>query len=89
MFYKKHIFVCTHLKEGPGKCCAEKGEQLFHELKSALKKADMHGEGKYRVSKSGCLGRCKMGPNVVIYPESRWYHDQDTKKILEELAESE
>ncbi len=33
----------------------------------------MHGPGKIRVSKSGCLGRCSSGPCIVIYPEGIWY----------------
>ncbi len=34
---------------------------------------DLYGPGKFRVSKSGCLGRCSVGPSLVIYPEGLWY----------------
>lgn len=43
----------------------------------------MHGPGKVRVSKSGCLGRCAIGPCIVIYPEAVWY----TYASLEDLDE--
>ena len=72
--YTKHIFICTNQK-APGKeCCANSGgEPFFEHMKKKLKKLDLHGPGKFRVSKSGCLGRCSVGPALVIYPESVWY----------------
>ena len=27
-----------------------------------------------RLNASGCLDRCELGPNMVIYPEGVWYH---------------
>lgn len=42
-------------------------------MKSRLLELEMHGPGKIRVSKSGCLGRCSSGPCIVIYPEGVWY----------------
>lgn len=71
----KHVFICTNQK-APGKtCCANLGgEPFFDYLKKALKRLDMHGSGKIRVSKSGCLGRCSLGPCMVIYPEGIWYN---------------
>ncbi len=35
---------------------------------------ELHGSGKIRVSKSGCLGRCSLGPCMVVYPEGIWYN---------------
>jgi (2Fe-2S) ferredoxin len=46
----------------------------------------MHGPGKIRVSKSGCLGRCNSGPCIVIYPEGIWYSYssfEDIDRIIE------
>ncbi|WP_133131069.1 (2Fe-2S) ferredoxin domain-containing protein [Legionella yabuuchiae] len=73
--YAKHIFICTNQK-APGKtCCANQGGELFFDyLKSKLKKMELHGSGKIRVSKSGCLGRCSLGPCMVVYPEGIWYN---------------
>ncbi|AHE68221.1 (2Fe-2S) ferredoxin domain-containing protein [Legionella oakridgensis] len=73
-YYAKHIFICTNQK-APGKtCCANSGgEPFFDYLKKELKRLDLHGSGKIRVSKSGCLGRCDLGPCLVVYPEGIWY----------------
>lgn len=55
-------------------CCANSGgDEFFDYLKTRLLELEMHGPGKIRVSKSGCLGRCNLGPCVVIYPEGVWY----------------
>ncbi|APF04425.1 TPA: (2Fe-2S) ferredoxin domain-containing protein [Legionella pneumophila] len=72
--YTKHVFICTNQK-APGKqCCANSGgEEYFDFMKSKLLEFDLHGPGKIRVSKSGCLGRCSSGPCIVIYPEGVWY----------------
>lgn len=73
-FYTKHVFVCSNQK-APGKtCCANAGgEPFFDYMKTRLKQLDLHGAGKIRMSQSGCLGRCKRGPCLVIYPEGVWY----------------
>ncbi|KTD52783.1 (2Fe-2S) ferredoxin domain-containing protein [Legionella quateirensis] len=73
-YYTKHIMICTNQKAAGKQCCANSGgEEYFDYLKSRLLELDMHGPGKYRVSKSGCLGRCSSGPCIVIYPEGVWY----------------
>ena len=73
-YYTKHVFVCTNQKPSGKVCCANSGgELLFDYLKSQLIERGLHGEGQIRVSKSGCLGRCGLGPCIVIYPEGVWY----------------
>ena len=59
----------------PGKaCCANSGGEVFFDyLKTRLLELEMFGPGKVRVSKSGCLGRCSLGPCIVVYPEGTWY----------------
>ncbi len=72
--YTKHLFVCTNQKPEGKQCCANTGGDVFFDyLKKKLHALEMHGPGKYRVSKSGCLGRCTLGPLLVIYPEGVWY----------------
>ena len=39
------------------------------------------------VTESSCLGPCDLGPTVVVYPESVWYHKvtpDDVPEILEQ-----
>ncbi|KTD17539.1 (2Fe-2S) ferredoxin domain-containing protein [Legionella jordanis] len=72
--YTKHVFLCTNQKIAGKTCCANAGgEPFFDYLKGKLLELGMHGPGKIRVSKSGCLGRCSEGPCIVIYPEGVWY----------------
>lgn len=73
-YYSKHVLLCTNQKAAGKKCCADSGgEEFFTYMKSRLVELEMHGPGKIRVSKSGCLGRCGLGPCLVIYPEGVWY----------------
>ena len=74
-YYTKHIFICTNQKPAGKQCCANTGGEVFFDyLKKKLLALELHGPGKYRVSKSGCLGRCSVGPSLVIYPEAIWYN---------------
>ena len=43
-------------------------------MKTNLLERNLHGPGRIRVSKTGCLGRCSSGPCMVIYPEGTWYN---------------
>jgi (2Fe-2S) ferredoxin len=80
--YIKHVFLCTNQKMAGKQCCANLGGEAFVDyLKSRLLELDLHGPGKIRVSKSGCLGRCSAGPCVVIYPEGVWYRYTSTTDI--------
>lgn len=73
-YYKKHVFICTNQKEDGKTCCANSGgKPYFSYLKTRLKELNMHGPGKIRISQSGCLGRCDLGPCLAIYPEGIWY----------------
>lgn len=73
-YYDKHVLICTNQKAAGKQCCANSGgEAYFDYMKSRLLELEMHGPGKVRVSKSGCLGRCSSGPCIVIYPEGVWY----------------
>lgn len=73
-YYKKHVILCTNQKAAGKQCCANSGgEEFFNHMKTRLLELELHGPGKIRVSKSGCLGRCSSGPCIVIYPEGAWY----------------
>ncbi len=73
-YYEKHVFICTNQKAAGKQCCANTGgASFFDHLKMRLLELDLHGPGKIRLSKSGCLGRCGSGPCLVIYPEGVWY----------------
>lgn len=86
-YYNKHVMLCTNQKPAGKQCCANSGgEEFFSYMKSRLLELEMHGPGKFRVSKSGCLGRCSSGPCIVIYPEGVWYSyssPDDIDKIID------
>ena len=72
--YTKHIFICTNQKSDGKQCCANSGGvSYFDHMKMKLVELGLHGPGQIRVSRSGCLGRCSLGPSLVIYPEGTWY----------------
>ena len=37
-----------------------------------------------RINIAGCLGRCELGPTLVVYPDGVWYTYVD-KDDLEEI----
>ena len=45
--------------------------------------AQRNGIGKIRITKSGCLGPCSSGVNVVVYPEGVWYAHVTKEDVLE------
>ncbi len=83
-FYQKHIFFCTNQRSNGKKCCQQAdAETMCAYAKQRLRSLYLAGEGKVRVSKSGCLGRCDEGPMVLIYPEGTWYNYANQADIEE------
>lgn len=88
MYYTKHVFLCTNQKAEGKTCCANTGgSPFFLYTKEKLRELKLHGEGKVRISQSGCLGRCNEGPCLVIYPEAVWYTYSNYADI-DEIIES-
>lgn len=87
-FYQKHVFFCINQKENGKKCCEMGGADAFADYtKQKLQDLKCHGAGQIRVSKSGCMGRCKSGPGLVVYPEGVWYRyssQADIDRIIEQ-----
>lgn len=85
--YQKHLFFCTNLKDPGKKCCADSNaSEISAYTKSRLKQLGLHGGGQIRVSTSGCLGRCRRGPCLVIYPDNIWFtynNEQDIDEIIQ------
>jgi (2Fe-2S) ferredoxin len=85
-YYHQHIFLCINQRDNNEDCCAKRGSKpLLDYLKTKIK---MLGEKKIRVSSAGCLGRCKQGPVLVIYPEGIWYHCE-TKQDIDEIIKKQ
>lgn len=72
--YSRHLLFCTDDD------CDGKG--LYKAAKSLL------GAESVRVKRSGvgCLGACKLGPVLIVYPDGTWYRCPN-KKVLERIIE--
>ncbi|MCG6881017.1 MAG: (2Fe-2S) ferredoxin domain-containing protein [Deltaproteobacteria bacterium] len=67
-----HVFVCTNDRYGKKISCADNDSPGIRKaLKGAVK--DKGWKGKVRVSQSGCMGLCAVGPNVMLYPQNVWF----------------
>ena len=86
LYFQKHLFVCLNQRENK-QCCAQYGAQNAHRfLKERIKELGLQTEGRIRINQSGCLGRCELGPTLVIYPEGIWYtyvDEEDLNEIIE------
>jgi (2Fe-2S) ferredoxin len=88
MTYRYHLFFCLNLRTDGRKSCEEGGEasELYHYTKKRIKELGLAQPGEVRVSRAGCLGRCKEGPTLVIYPEGVWY-SYHSKEDIDEVIE--
>jgi len=69
--YERIIFVCCNQRDGARVCCNDSGGNKIREkLKEVVKEYGI--QKKVRVSKSGCLGQCGTGVNIVISPDNIW-----------------
>ena len=80
LYYEKHIFFCTNLRENKNKvsCGALNSLELRMYMKKKVKEAGIKG---VRINASGCLNRCKLGPIMVVYPKGVWFKVKNKKDI--------
>lgn len=83
--YERIISVCCNQRDDGRDCCNNSGaSEIREKLKSVVKK---HGiQNKIRVCKSGCLGKCSTGVNVMIHPDNIWIKNtttSDTDEIIQ------
>ena len=77
--YDAHVLVCK------GGDCKERGSKS---VRRALK-VELRAEGMnrdVRVDSVDCLGLCKHGPNLVVYPGGTWYLgvvEQDVPAVVQ------
>lgn len=90
LFYEHHIFMCTNVRPEAhprGSCSARAaaGGGVEKLRAYAREKARQLGIDSIRCNAAGCLDRCELGPNMVIYPEGVWYRYETTADIDEIL----
>lgn len=87
-YFKHHVFVCCNQRAAPDACCNNHGaSELQAYAKDRVKELGLAGEGRVRLNKAGCLGRCDAGPVLVVYPEGVWYTFVDKEDIDEIIHE--
>lgn len=77
--HDSHVLVCKG-----GDCSKKGGQQTKRALKNGLRAEGMNGS--VRVDSVQCLGLCKQGPNVIVYPEGSWYlglKERDAPEVVE------
>jgi (2Fe-2S) ferredoxin len=88
--YKCHVVVCVNERTDERESCAGSNSK---EIRSILKESvqSMGWPKKdIRVSQSLCLGMCKYGPVVMIYPQNILFLHvtvDDVPSILEKIKE--
>lgn len=84
-FFDKHVFFCTNQRAPGEDCCNNHGAAAMRDYtKDRVKALGIPG---VRINSAGCLGRCDLGPVVVVYPEAVWYTYID-ESDLDEIIES-
>ena len=86
LYFQRHVFCCTNTREPGHKrgCCTEKGSVALRDyMKARCKELGLAGR-QVRVNAAGCLDRCELGPNLVIYPDGVWY-TYKTEADLDEI----
>jgi len=84
--YKRHVFAC-YAQRPPGhprgSCGAAGAQPLWDRLAKKLLAERLAEVG---FTATGCLGFCKAGPLLVVYPEGVWYRPtraEDVDEIFE------
>lgn len=87
--YHKHVFFCENQRPDGEDCCGNHNAKAARNyVKDKVKMLGISTDKNFiRINSAGCLGRCDMGPVMVVYPEAVWYTyiDQaDLDEIIEE-----
>ncbi len=90
MSHKYHAFICIQERpEGhPRGCCTSRGggKHLYDRLLGQVSENNLWESG-VSIAQASCLGFCKMGPAMVVYPEGVWYKPE-TPADIDEIVRS-
>ena len=80
LFYEKHIFFLTNLRDDPNKvsCGTKNILELRKYMKKKVKELVIKG---VRINSECCLNRRKLGPIVGTCPQGDWGKVKDKKDI--------
>ena len=85
--FKYHVFCCGQSRPAghPRGSCSERGAQPLWEKLYNRFQTEMRPD--LSVTMTGCLGFCKYGPLMVVYPEGIWYSPK-TPEDIDEIFQS-
>lgn len=82
------MFVCVNRRPDgdPRASCAVRGGE---EVREAFRRevAARGLQTRVRVNAAGCLGECRRGITVVVYPEQVWYGGVEIGDVAEIVAD--
>ena len=78
--YRSHVLVCG----GTG-CTSSGSERIISALEHEIQDNGLSEEVK--VIKTGCFGRCALGPIMIVYPEGAFYSMVKPEDIPEIVSE--
>lgn len=85
--YKIHVFACFQSRppgHPRGSCGAQGAEPLWKRLQFCVESLR---DPEVAMTATGCLGFCRAGPLMVVYPQGIWYAPK-TEADIEEICES-
>ena len=77
---KQTCFVCQNID-----CKSRGSEQIMNELSKQVAARSIDAE----VTSYLCFGGCEHGPNIVVYPQKKWYagvKPEDVPDIIDSLS---
>ena len=86
---RKHVFVCVQGRPSghPRGSCQEQGcAQVWQAFSDAFTTRNLWA-ADLRLTSTGCLGPCQLGPSVLVYPEGILYsrvRAEDVDAIIDE-----
>ena len=84
--YQHRIFICTNNREGEKSSCTRRSsEKTISFLKKEIEEKGLQFDVK--VVPCGCLGLCEQGPNLIVYPEGKWYSGVTAEKAHDFVAD--
>lgn len=81
---EKHVFVCLNTRPAghpKGSCSDRRSEGLLEEFRRLTEEREMHG--RIKITRTGCLGPCELGPTVLVYPEGIMYVGVQAVDVVE------
>ncbi len=87
--WRHHVFVCTNRRPPghPKGSCADRGcLDVSNALAAAIEVDDALLE-TVKLQTTNCLGPCRQGPTLVVYPEGTWYAGVTVADVAEIVRE--